>query len=141
MTTCREGIESTEKREEHVHCLGMKIARISGRKRVERVLRHGKNWRGKHLSLKFQMGPPDHPNIDPNVEAIYIGVMTPAKLDKSAVRRNRMRRRCREAFRRHIKEGTFPTLQLIIRPSSSSLNCRFADLTADVSTFFSTLRV
>lgn len=118
----------------------MRLLRISGRKRVELLLKRGRSWRGKHLNIKFLMGAPKHPNVDPNASAVYAGFMTPVKLDKSAVKRNRMRRRCREALRRYIKEESFPTVQLIIKPSSSSLKCHFAELTADISTFFSTLR-
>lgn len=117
----------------------MQLKRISGRKRVDRVLRHGKIWRGKHMSIHFLPGAPKHPLVDPDAKAVYAGVSASAKIDKSAVKRNRMRRRTREALRTFVKDGNFPVLQLIIRPRSSSLKCQFEELNLDISTFFSSL--
>jgi ribonuclease P protein component len=83
---------------------------------------------------------------------IYIGTVTSAKLDKSAVKRNRMRRRCKEALRLALKEKTssFQLLassssyQLLIFPRSSSLSAPFAELSSDADRllhFLPTLRV
>jgi ribonuclease P protein component len=59
---------------------------------------------------------------------LYIGVQASTKLHKSAVKRNRMRRRCREALR--IAAMDFQGLdgELILRPRSSSLECAFEEL-------------
>ena len=55
-------------------------------------------WKGKHFQARILKGlPRTLPDTAP--AGLYIGVLTSVKLHKSAVKRNRMRRRCREAMR------------------------------------------
>ncbi|MBU2213490.1 ribonuclease P protein component [Patescibacteria group bacterium] len=116
----------------------MKLQRLSGRKICERVMKQGKMWKGKTMTIRWISGPPRHPNIDPAVRAVYAGTFASAKLHKSAVKRNRMRRRCREALRTEVKErDILPAIQLLLAPRSSSLSCDFADIQADVRSFLS----
>jgi ribonuclease P protein component len=92
------------------------------------------------MVIRFLRGAPKHPNVDPSVCALYVGTAASAKLEKSAVKRNRMRRRCREALRITVREiAELPTLQLLIAPRSSSLDCAFADILQDVRDFLSTV--
>lgn len=116
----------------------MKLSRLSGRKVNDHLRRKGKEWKGKTMSIKWLYGAPKNPNIDPDKIAIYIGTAASVRLDKSAVRRNRMRRRCREAFRRSIKSHEkLPTIQLLVTPRTASLDCDFEDIISDVERFFS----
>lgn len=117
----------------------MKLSRIPGRKRTARVMTKGKQWKGKHMAVHFLSGAPKHPLIDPKDDAVYLGIMTSAKLAKSAVKRNRMRRRVRESFRTYLQEHDAPTIQLLVRPRSSSLMCDYSEIRADVRAFFSSL--
>lgn len=118
----------------------MKLNRLSGRKVNDYLRRKGKLWKGKTMSIKWLRSAPKHPNIDPSAMAIYIGTAASIKLDKSAVKRNRMRRRCREGFRRTLKSHKkLPTIQLLLSPRSASLDCDFDDIISDVESFLSQL--
>jgi len=118
----------------------MKPSRLSGRKVNDYLRRKGKSWKGKTMSIKWLHGAPKNPNVDPLILAIYIGTAASLKLDKSAVKRNRMRRRCREAFRRTLKSHEkLPTIQLLLQPRAASLNCDFEDIITDVESFLSQL--
>jgi len=95
-------------------------------------------------------------NTDPEASVgLYVGLLTSAKLHKSAVKRNRMRRRCREALRITLKaisdkrqatsnDNTAYRLpltacQLLLLPRSSSLSADFRELIADIDRFLSSL--
>jgi ribonuclease P protein component len=68
---------------------------------------------------------------------IFAGLQASTKLHKSAVKRNRMRRRCREALRITLRraQGDTQNCQLIITPRSSSLSADFAELQKDTEHF------
>lgn len=87
------------------------------------------------------MGHPRHPSARPAANALYVGTLASAKLDKSAVNRNRMRRRCREALRTTLLrwQGEVPSAQLLLSPRSSSLSVPFGALEADVERFLTFL--
>ena len=71
---------------------------------------------------------------------LYVGLVTSTKLHKSAVKRNRMRRRCREALRLAYKDSSKKaSAQLLLLPRSSSLNCAFEELSADVQRLLASL--
>lgn len=118
----------------------MKLSRLRGRKHCAKVLKDGKVWKGRTLVVRWLPGAPRHPLINPATHAVYVGVLASAKLNKSAVKRNRMRRRCREALRKEMRERTtFPTIQLLLAPRSSSLTCDFADIQIDIRAFLSSV--
>lgn len=113
--------------------------RLRGRKTCDRLIRQGSVWKGRHLLIRWLTGHPRHPDADRASEAIYAGTLASSKLDKSAVRRNRMRRRCREALRVALR--TLPasacTMQLLVVPRSSSLNAPFTEIQKDILAFLS----
>lgn len=118
----------------------MKPSRLSGRKVNDYLRRKGKTWKGKTMLIKWLHGAPKNPNIHPETMAVYIGTAASVRLDKSAVRRNRMRRRCREAFRITLKSHKkLPTIQLLVTPRTASLDCVFEDIVFDVESFLSQL--
>lgn len=129
----------------------MNLLRLRGRKICEQLLRKGNVWKGRHMTIRFLPSAPRHPSVDPTKPGVYIGTVASAKLHKSAVKRNRMRRRCREAFRVTLKGrgGIFrPTgsgifrpyaTQLLILPRSSSLTCAFPEILSDIRAFLSVL--
>lgn len=122
----------------------MKLERLRGRKINEHVLRKGRLWKGKTMMIRWLPGSPHHPHVDPSQNALYIGTVTSLRLDKSSVKRNRMRRRCREAFRLTLKDwkdvGPSAPIQLLVIPNSSSLGAPFADIQADVSRFLTQMK-
>lgn len=118
----------------------MKLHRLRGRKVNDYLRRKGNVWKGRTLSIVWLRGAPKNPNVDPARMAIYVGVAASTKTDSSAVKRNRMRRRCREALRRFAKEcDTLPTVQLLLRPKIRSLDCSFEEIEQDIQQFFATL--
>ena len=118
----------------------MQLKRLRGRKLCERVLRKGDVWRGKTLKAHILKGAPMRPGVDPEENAVYLGTFAHGKLHKSAVKRNRARRRMREAFRTAITEhDNLPTMQLLASPQSSSLDCDFSDIQADVQAVLSSV--
>jgi ribonuclease P protein component len=117
----------------------MQLYRLSGRKVCERVKTKGMLWKGKHMQARFLTGLA---RTMPATAAhgLYVGTLTSAKLDKSAVRRNRMRRRCREALRTRAREHTkLPAIQLLLLPRSSSLAADFGELLADADHLITSL--
>ena len=120
----------------------MKLLRLPGRKLCEYVLRRGRVWKGRHMTVRWLPGAPKHPLIAPHHTGIYVGLVASTRLDASAVKRNRMRRRCREALRTQLqKEELSVCVQLLILPRSSSLVCAFPELENDVRAFLSILPV
>ena len=116
----------------------MKLLRLRGRKVCDHLLRHGSVWKGRHMLIRWSGDHPRHPSVRRDTQAIYVGTIASTKLDKSAVRRNRMRRRCREALRIVLKKlSEAPTTQLLIAPRSSSLDAPFLALEGDIASFFS----
>lgn len=119
----------------------LSLKRLSGRKVCERVKLKGMSWKGKHLHARFLRVTPRAALL--SSPTIFLGLVTSAKLHPSAVKRNRMRRRCKEALRILLKEahersgGTFSkdslSVQLLLLPRSSSLSAPFTELQADVS--------
>ncbi|MBP7114390.1 MAG: ribonuclease P protein component [Candidatus Peribacteraceae bacterium] len=109
----------------------MQLYRLSGRKVCERVKQKGFLWRGKHFQARMLRGlSRGMPETAP--AGLYIGVLTSTKLHKSAVKRNRMRRRCREAIRLSVlPKKELPAVQLLLMPRSSSLSAPFDELLAD----------
>ncbi|MCH8869754.1 MAG: ribonuclease P protein component, partial [Chloroflexi bacterium] len=77
----------------------MKLSRLSGRKLVDRLRRRGTAWRGKTMKITYMIGVPRGKK-----DGFYVGTQASTKLHKSAVKRNRMRRRCREALRLYCKD-------------------------------------
>ena len=90
------------------------------------------------MLIRWLPGHPRYPEAKHDLRGIYIGTLASTKLDKSAVKRNRMRRRCREALRTTLPAyETLPTTQLLIVPRSSSLTAPFAAIQQDIQTFLS----
>lgn len=148
----------------------MKIARLRGRKVCERVMKRGEVWRGKHMKITYLRADSRFQTSDirpqipsPKSQVLYAGTIASTKLEKSAVKRNRMRRRCREALRITTKETSqLPIVnssrlpvearprrdwrpapqsdcQLLIVPRLSSLTCDFEELLHDAQNFLSYL--
>ena len=115
----------------------MLLHSLSGRKTCERVKTKAVLWKGKHMQARSIPGLPRHLPRDAKT-GIYVGTVTSAKLDKSAVKRNRMRRRCKEALRLVLLAKSQSTqltahssTQLLIFPRSSSLSAPFTELLSD----------
>lgn len=118
----------------------MNLERLRGRKICEKLQRQGKLWKGQNFSVRFAYGHPRHPAADISKPAVYVGTLASTKLDKRAVVRNRMRRRCREALRITLKElDGLPAVQLLILPRTASLTVPFTELEKDIRSFLTQL--
>ncbi len=115
----------------------MLLLRLQGRKICDHLQRKGRVWKGKHMTIRSLPGHPRRAGADRS-DAVYVGTVASAKLDKSAVKRNRMRRRCREALRLLLREtdARIPAIQLLLAPRSSSLWAPFPELQDDLRSFF-----
>jgi ribonuclease P protein component len=131
----------------------MQLLRLSGRKVCDKVIAKGNVWKGKHILVRWLPGAPPlerKASIDAETLRLYMGTLASTRLNKSAVKRNRMRRRCKEAFRLVLKDHTegkqiftlspSQSFQLLVSPRSSSLSCAFGDIQMDVRRFLSSLR-
>jgi ribonuclease P protein component len=114
----------------------MRLERLRGRKVCDWLVKNGRIWKGTHMKIWWHEGHPRHPAAKRDRHAFYVGMIASTRLDRSAVKRNRMRRRCREAFRIALKNLSIaPTTQLLIGPRSSSLKAPFAALARDIEAF------
>lgn len=117
----------------------MQLQRLRGRKICDRLIRHGNLWKGRHLYVRWLPEHPRHPAAKRDTLAVYAGTLASRKLDHSAVKRNRMRRRCREALRVAVaSHAALQTTQLLLAPRSSSLKAPFAEIAKDIEHFLST---
>lgn len=114
---------------------------LRGRKRCETIRTKGVAWKGQHMVVRWMKGRLPSETARPE-GSVYVGSFAGAKLDTSAVTRNRMRRRCKEAFRLALAktERALPPTCLLIAPRSSSLDCAFDQLERDATSFLSTIR-
>lgn len=115
------------------------MLRLRGRKVCDRVLRKGNVWKGQTMLMRWLPGAPLHPAVNPGEHAVYVGTLASRKLSKSAVKRNRMRRRCREALRIVLKEymprNAERNIQLLLCPRSPSLGAPFTLLKKEIEQF------
>lgn len=118
----------------------VKLLKLQGRKICDAVQRKGTHWKGKTMTIRWMRGAPRRPGVDPQKPGLYVGTFASSKLHKSAVIRNRMRRRCREAMRLELADfAKTPTVQLLLSPRIGSLNAPFEDIRSDVKTFLAGL--
>lgn len=79
--------------------------RFWGKKDIERVYRNSKTSRAETLTLKYS--PPKHGSY-------RLAVVVSKKVNKSAVVRNRIRRRLYEQFRIMHKNGNLPAKDMVL---------------------------
>ena len=117
----------------------MKLLSFRSRKACDFLMRKGNQWKGKTMNVRWMMGLPKKKGVAMK-QGIYMGTYASTKLHKSAVKRNRMRRRCREAFRLSVKnQDDLSTMQLLVSPRIASLESPFEEVLADVQMFLSVL--
>jgi ribonuclease P protein component len=115
----------------------MPLLRLSGRKSCDRIIKLGNVWRGKHMVIRWLPGAPRAAKGT----GVFLGIRASTKLDASAVKRNRMRRRCREAFRLALQSlpPGMSSAQLFVSPRSSSLSIDFSELQHEARRFLLSL--
>jgi len=92
------------------------------------------------MTIRWLLSAPRNPNINPESPGLYVGTAASVKVHKSAVKRNRMRRRCREALRVYVKDmAKLPTCQLLITPKIASLTCDYHEIKNDIETFLTSV--
>ena len=144
------------KQKNHSTIQMMKPQGLRGRKTVDRVRRRGTKWNGRHMKISYlfknassepvlsgalqrsSAQPPQSRRAQHDI--VFLGTSASLRLHKSAVKRNRMRRRCKEALRTTLQgHAKLPSCQLLMTPKSSSLSCDFSELRADAEAFFTHL--
>lgn len=121
--------------------MAVHLLHLRGRKRCDTIRTKGIAWKGRHMVVRWMKGHLEGEIARPE-GSVYVGSFAGSKLDTSAVNRNRMRRRCKEAFRLALSkiDRTLPPTCLLIAPRSSSLNCAFDELEREATFFLSTIR-
>lgn len=113
----------------------MKPSTLKGRKVNQRVLRQGKRWRGQTMIIHYTFGAPATAQ-ESKESTVYVGSFASLRLHKHAVKRNRMRRRCKEAVRLALAPvQKIATVQLLISPKPSSLDSDYSLLFKDAQSF------
>lgn len=120
------------------HTNAMHVHRLHGRNANNRVLRKGAVWRGQTCIIRYLFGHPFNVVTSPTTPAVvYMGSYAPLALHKHAVKRNRMRRRCREALHAQmVQQQKIPTVQLLLCPKISSLESDYRLIQTDMSRFY-----
>jgi ribonuclease P protein component len=142
----REKENEPKKQQNHgdVQSECMRLSRLRGRKICDRVMRKGLVWKGRHMTIRWLPGPPRAARGAQGgspLHGIFVGMLASTKLHKSAVKRNRMRRRCREALRIVVREmKEVPTVQVLIGPKLSSLTAPFGEIQDDMRVFLKALQ-
>ena len=120
----------------------MILRRLQGRKVNAVLQRKGNTWKSPHMVVRWLAGtPPSTGRPRPLAPGVYLGTFASASVDPSAVKRNRMRRRCREALRLAIEKlPERPSVQLLVSPRAASLDAPFDALVRDAEALFSHLK-
>lgn len=119
----------------------MELSRLKGRKTCDRLLKRSQVWKGNTMIIRWCRGAPRRPDADPVRPALYVGTLASAKMQPSAVKRNRMRRRCREALRKAVLLlDQIGPVQVMLAPRSASLHCPWGDIERDIASFLRILR-
>lgn len=109
-----------------------RINRFHRRNQVIATQKGGKSVRGKKISLKYREGYAKQP--------VRVAVIVSKKVSKSAVRRNRIRRRIYDAVR-HNFEMIPANLQCVITAYDESLkDCPYNEIDDEIVKLFATLK-
>ncbi len=100
--------------------------RLRREKEIDRVFRGGRSEHGAYASIRFA------PNRLPMSRATVVAGL---KVDKRAVYRNKVKRRVREAIRRHW-EGIREGFDIVVMVRAEALKTDFKGLEADVGAVF-----
>lgn len=100
--------------------------RLRDRRAFQALYQAGQRRSGAGLTLLFQLMPPGCEGIPSQV-----GLAVSKKVSKSAVRRNRLRRRLREAIR-PLCPNLKPGYQLLLIPKPNLLTYKWPELQAEV---------
>lgn len=115
----------------------MQLVRLNGRSANNRVLRKGQLWRGTYCSIRYVFGVPFNQLSDQPEGTVFLGSFASVSLHKHAVKRNRMRRRCKEALIETLKaHQKMPTVQLLLSPKFSSLESDYDLIKTDMHRFY-----
>jgi ribonuclease P protein component len=107
--------------------------RISGRQRIQLVLKDGERLKGRSLSMLRLENPAN--------EKHCYAVVVSKKVHKLAVQRNRLRRQIFESIRTLQKEGVVPSgapSDIVVLARKSLLNKDFTEIKTSMRQLFTT---
>lgn len=84
----------------------------------------GRRRRLAHLDVLWTDNEAGHPRM---------GIIVP-RFQSTAVARNRLRRRLKEAWRRRVQDG-LPALDVVVRARREAYQARFAELAAELASW------
>ena len=114
-----------------------KSARLLKHADFERVYNSGERLFCKDLTVFFVRGARGSSEANPSSDAVRIG-LTVGRALGGAVVRNRIKRRVREALRKHLGELS-PPLDVVVNPKKSAAEVEFLDLEEQVRQSLATI--
>ncbi len=110
----------------------MRLARLTQRKEFLAAAEHGRRFRSSAFMAQVRDAAPDEPRKGGEPVALRLG-LTASRKTGNAVKRNRIRRRLREAAKQALASQAERPCDLVIVARSEVLTARFRTLVADLS--------
>ena len=108
--------------------------RLKKKRDFEIAFENGRFLGGQLVTMKvWHINPDQYPKRGYSVEDLKIGFVVSKKVHKSAVKRNRLKRRMREVVRLLIKDGALrPGNMVVIMAKASMLDAEYQDIEKDI---------
>ena len=110
----------------------MRLARLTQRKEFLAAAEHGRRVRSSAFMAQVRDAAPDEPRKDGGPVALRLG-LTASRKTGNAVKRNRIRRRLREAAKQALASQSERPCDIVVIARSDVLTAQFKTLVADLS--------
>jgi ribonuclease P protein component len=110
----------------------MRLARLTQRKEFRAAAEHGRRFRSSAFMAQVRDAAPDEPRKDGGPVALRLG-LTASRKTGNAVKRNRIRRRLREAAKQALASQSERPCDIVVIARSDVLTAQFKTLVADLS--------
>jgi len=110
----------------------MRLARLTQRKEFLAAAEHGRRFRSSAVMAQVRDAAPDEARKGGEPVGLRLG-LTASRKTGNAVKRNRIRRRLREAAKQALASQTERPCDIVIVARSDVLTARFKALVADLS--------